>query len=220
VPLRLNDRWSMDFVADTFGASRRLRILAINDDCCRENLCLLADTSISGVRVARKLDALVRLYGKPACIVSDNGTEFTSRAILRWASENKVEWHYIDPGKPQQNAFIESFNGSLRDELLNEELFDSLADARRKLAMWRYDYNSVRPHSSLQNRTPRISIRPTLVMTAGPTGGRSPALPSASGASARRSLGSGSRKPFAGRGSFLWRLRRPPCPPRRRLFGP
>jgi len=159
VPLRPNDRWSMDFVADTFGASRRLRILAINDDCCRENLCLVGDTSISGVRVARELDTLVRLYGKPACIVSDNGTEFTSRAILRWASENRVEWHDIDPGKPQQNAFIESFNGSLRDELLNEELFDSLADARRKLAVWRYDYNNVRPHSSLQNRTPAQARR-------------------------------------------------------------
>ena len=154
VPLRPNDRWSMDFVADTFGASRRLRILAINDDCCRENLCLVGDTSISGARVARELDALVRLHGKPACIVSDNGTEFTSRAILQWASENRVEWHYIDPGKPQQNGFIESFNGSLRDELLNEEMFDSLADARRKLAVWRYDYNHTRPHSSLQNRTP------------------------------------------------------------------
>lgn len=174
VPLRPNDRWSMDFVADTFGASRRLRILAINDDACRENLCLLGDTSISGARVARELDTLVRLYGKPACIVSDNGTEFTSRAILKWASENRIEWHYIDPGKPQQNAFIESFNGSLRDELLNEELFDSLADARRKLAVWRYDYNNVRPHSSLGNRTPaRISNRQTLVMTAGSPGGRS-----------------------------------------------
>ncbi|HET9629704.1 MAG TPA: IS3 family transposase [Novosphingobium sp.] len=159
VPLRPNDRWSMDFVADTFGASRRLRVLAINDDCCRENLCLVGDTSISGVRVARELDTLVRLYGKPACIVSDNGTEFTSRAILKWASENRVEWHYIDPGKPQQNAFIESFNGSLRDELLNEELFDSLADARRKLAVWRYDYNNVRPHSSLGNRTPAQARR-------------------------------------------------------------
>ncbi|MEW6374159.1 IS3 family transposase [Sphingobium indicum] len=159
VPLRPNDRWSMDFVADTFGASRRLRILAINDDACRENLCLLGDTSISGARVARELDTLVRLYGKPACIVSDNGTEFTSRAILKWASENRIEWHYIDPGKPQQNAFIESFNGSLRDELLNEELFDSLADARRKLAVWRYDYNNVRPHSSLGNRTPAQARR-------------------------------------------------------------
>ena len=159
VPLRPGDRWSMDFVSDTFGASRKFRILAINDDCCRENLCLIGDTSISGARVARELDTLVRLYGKPACIVSDNGTEFTSRAILEWAGKNKVEWHYIDPGKPQQNGFIESFNGSLRDELLNEELFDSLADARRKLAVWRYDYNNVRPHSSLGNRTPAQARR-------------------------------------------------------------
>ncbi|AUQ56332.1 putative transposase (plasmid) [Phaeobacter piscinae] len=150
-----NQRWSLDFLADSFGASRKFRILAVNDDCCRENLCLAADTSISGERVARELDALVRIYGKPACIVSDNGTEFTSRAILKWADRNGVDWHYIDPGKPQQNAFIESFNGSLRDELLNEELFDTLDDARRKLALWRYDYNNVRPHSSLGNRTPK-----------------------------------------------------------------
>ena len=104
--------------------------------------------------MARELDALVRIYGKPVCIVSDNGTEFTSRAILKWAGDNEVDWHYIDPGKPQQNGFIESFNGSLRDELLNEEIFDSLDDARRKLALWRYDYNNVRPHSSLGNQTP------------------------------------------------------------------
>ena len=156
MPLALvpNQRWSLDFVADTFGASRRFRILAVMDDCCRESLCLIADTSISGARVARELDALVRVYGKPACIVSDNGTEFTSRAILKWAEQNDVAWHYIDPGKPQQNAFIESFNGSLRDELLNEEIFDTLDDARRKLALWRYDYNAVRPHSSLANQTP------------------------------------------------------------------
>jgi len=133
--LRPNQRWSLDFVSDTFGASRKFRILAVNDDCCRENLCLMADTSISGARVARELDTLVRLYGKPASIVSDNGTEFTSRAILKWANDNEVDWHYIDPGKPQQNAFIESFNGSLRDELLNEELFDTLDDARRHLAL-------------------------------------------------------------------------------------
>ena len=114
VPLRPNQRWSLDFLSDTFGACRKFRILAVNDDCCRENLCLVADTSISGARVARELDALVRIYGKPACIVSDNGTEFTSKAILKWANDNKVEWHYIDPGKPQQNGYIESFNGSLR----------------------------------------------------------------------------------------------------------
>ncbi|WP_298856196.1 IS3 family transposase [uncultured Ruegeria sp.] len=157
--LRPGERWSLDFLSDTFGASRRFRILAVNDDCCRENLCLMADTSISGARVARELDALVRIYGKPASIVSDNGTEFTSRAILKWANDNGVEWHYIDPGKPQQNAFIESFNGSLRDELLNEEMFDSLDDARRKLALWRYDYNNVRPHSSLGNQTPAEARR-------------------------------------------------------------
>jgi len=154
-----NQRWSLDFVADTFGASRKFRILAVNDDCCRENLCLMADTSISGTRVARELDVLVRLYGKPASIVSDNGTEFTSRAILKWANDNDVDWHYIDPGKPQQNAFIESFNGSLRDELLNEELFDTLDDARRKLALWRYHYNNIRPHSSLGNKTPAEARR-------------------------------------------------------------
>jgi putative transposase len=97
------------------------------------------------------LDKLVWLYRKSASIVSNNGTEFTSRAILSWASENRVAWHYIDSGKPQQNAFIESFNGSLRDKLLNEEIFDSLADARHKLAVWRYDFNNVRPHLSLGN---------------------------------------------------------------------
>lgn len=159
VALWPGERWSLDFVSDTFGASRKFRMLAVNDDCCRENLCLTADTSISGARVARELDALVRAYGQRACIVSDNGTEFTSRAILKWAGDNDVDWHYIDPGKPQQNAFIESFNGSLRDELLNEEIFDTLDDARRKLALWRYDYNTVRPHSSLANQTPAKARR-------------------------------------------------------------
>lgn len=116
--LRPGEGWSLDFLSDTFGASRRFRILAVNYDCCRENLYLVADTSSSGARVVRKLDALVRIYGKPKSIVS--GTEFTSRAILKWPSENDVDRHYIDPWKPQQNVFIESFNGSLRDELLNE----------------------------------------------------------------------------------------------------
>ena len=148
---RPNQRWSLDFVSDTFGASRRFRILAVIDDCCRENLCLVADTSISGARVA----ITFRQFFFPTCY----GTEFTSRAILKWADDNDVNWHYIDPGKPQQNAFIESFNGSLRDELLNEELFDTLDDARRKLALWRYDYNNVRPHSSLGNQTPAQARR-------------------------------------------------------------
>jgi|TARA_B110000908_G_C10115743_1_gene385190 putative transposase len=101
VALRPGERWSLDFVSDTFDASRKFRMLAVNDDCCREKLCLMADTSISGARVARELDALVRVYGKPACIVSDNSTEFISRAILKWTGDNDVDWHYIDPGKPQ-----------------------------------------------------------------------------------------------------------------------
>ena len=106
VALHPGERWSLDFVSDTFGASRKFRMLAVNDDCCRENLCLMADTSISGARVAREMDAFVRSYGKPSCIVSDNGTELTNRAILKWAGDNKVDWHYIDRGKPQQNAFL------------------------------------------------------------------------------------------------------------------
>jgi putative transposase len=159
IPNRPNVRWSLDFVSDTFGASRKFRILAVNDDCTRENLGLIADTSLSGARVARELTAMIRIYGKPHCIVSDNGTEFTSTAILKWASDTGVAWHYIDPGKPQQNGLIESFNGSLRDECLNEEIFDSLADARQKLALWRYDYNNVRPHSSLGNLTPAEARR-------------------------------------------------------------
>ncbi|WP_277018243.1 integrase core domain-containing protein, partial [Paracoccus hibiscisoli] len=106
------------------------------------------------------------------------GTEFTSKAILKWANDNKVEWHYIDPGKPQQNGYLESFNGSLRDECLNEEIFDSLDDARRKIAIWRYDYNTVRPHSSLGNLTP-LEARRTLALTEGSAPGELALKPSA-----------------------------------------
>ena len=102
--------WSLDLVSDTFGACNKFPMLAVNDDCCCENLCLMADTSISGARVAHKLIAHVRIYGKPTCIASDNGTEFTSPAIQKWAGDNDVDWHYIDPGKPQQKGFIERFN--------------------------------------------------------------------------------------------------------------
>jgi putative transposase len=159
VPARPNDRWSLDFLSDVIESGRRFRILAVIDDCTRECLALIADTSLSGRRVARELDGLIRLYGKPATIVSDNGTELTSRAILEWQNETGVAWHYIAPGKPTQNAYIESFNGRLRDELLNEEIFGSLADARRKLAIWRYDYNTVRPHSALDGDTPTHARR-------------------------------------------------------------
>jgi putative transposase len=110
---------------------------------------LVADTSISGIRVARELDRLLVVHGKPGTIVSDNGTELTSNAILHWADAHKVAWNYIAPGKPMQNAFAESFIGRLRDELLNETLFRSLPHARAILEAWRADYNTKRPHSRL-----------------------------------------------------------------------
>jgi len=156
IPEWPNDRWSLDFVADQFIDGRRLRILVVVDDCTRECLALIADTSISGVRVARELDRLRGERGKPKTIVSDNGTELTSNAILRWADDHKIAWHYIAPGKPVQNAFAESFIGRLRDELLNETLFRSLAHTRAALEAWRADYNSERPHSRLGWMSPAI----------------------------------------------------------------
>ena len=115
---------------------------------------MVADTSLSGARVGRELDRLIAERGKPGMIVSDNGSELTSNAILLWADTNKVDWHYIAPGKPMQNAFIESFNGRLRDELLNETLFSTLQQARIALGRWRSDYNGSRPHSRLSWQTP------------------------------------------------------------------
>jgi putative transposase len=160
LPQGPNQRWSLDFVSDTLTDGRRLRILAVVDDFTRECLCLVADTSISGKRVARELDALIARRGKPLTVVSDNGTELTSMAILTWSQDHQVAWHYIAPGKPQQNAFVESFNGRLRDECLNETLFTSLAHARAVLAAWQRDYNEVRPHSALGGQTPASIMLP------------------------------------------------------------
>ena len=154
IPQGCNQRWSLDFVSDAFACGRRFRILAVVDDFTRECLALIADTSISGLRVARELDWAIAERSRPAMVVSDNGTELTSMAILRWSKERDVEWHYIAPGKPTQNAFVESFNGRLRDECLNETLFTSMAQARAVLAAWRQDYNTIRPHSKLGGLTP------------------------------------------------------------------
>ena len=156
VPQWPNDRWSLDFASDQFIDGRRMRILVVVDDCTHECLALVPDTSISGIRVARELDRLLVAHGKPKTIVSDNGTELTSNAILRWADDHKVEWHYIAPGKPEQNAFAESFIGRLRDELLNETLFRSLPHASAALDAWRSDYNHDRPHSRLGWLSPAI----------------------------------------------------------------
>jgi putative transposase len=155
IPLFANQRWSLDFVSDQMTDGRRFRILTVIDNCTRECLGLVADTSLSGRRVARELDAIILRRGRPETIISDNGTEYTSNAILAWADDAGVGWHYIAPGKPQQNGFNESFNGRLRDELLNETLFRSLPHARAVLEIWRRDYNETRPHSKLGWLTPQ-----------------------------------------------------------------
>ncbi|MGA9207917.1 MAG: IS3 family transposase [Terriglobales bacterium] len=154
VEAKPNARWSLDFVHDQLACGRRFRILNIVDEVTRECLAAIPDISISGKRVARELTMLVAWRGKPRMIVSDNGTEFTSNAILGWTKEHKVEWHYIAPGKPMQNGYIESFNGRMRDELLNESLFLDLDQARQIIAAWVTDYNTTRPHSSLGYKTP------------------------------------------------------------------
>jgi putative transposase len=153
LPLTINQRWSLDFVSDTLSEGRRFRILCVVDDFSRECLATVVDTSLSGVRVVRELDRLTLERATPKTIVSDNGTELTSVAVLRWAID-RVQWHYIQPGKPIQNAFIESFNSKLRDECLNEHAFLSLAEARAIIEEWRDDYNHLRPHSSLGALTP------------------------------------------------------------------
>jgi putative transposase len=152
LPQGANQRWSMDFVSDTLTDGRRFRILAVVDDFTRECRRLVADTSLSGMRVVRELDRLVARRGRPLGCVSDNGTELTSLALLQWSQDTGIDWHYIAPGKPQQNAFIESFNGRLSDELLNEVLLTSLVHTRAALAEWMIDYQ--RPHSKLGWLTP------------------------------------------------------------------
>jgi putative transposase len=154
IPQGPNQRWSLDFASDALTDGRRFRILIVVDDFTRECLTLVADTSLGGLRVARELDAIIAVRGQPVACVSDNGTELTGTAIQRWSQDRRIGWHYIAPGKPQQNAFAESFIGRLRDECLNETLFSSLAHAREALIEWKDDYNNVRPHSSLGNLAP------------------------------------------------------------------
>ena len=154
VPDRPNERWSLDFVHDAFTDSRRFRVLAVVDDYSRECLALIADTSLSGIRVTRELDMIIRHRGRPRTIISDNGTELTSMAVLKWCQDTRVDWHYIAPGKPTQNAFVESFLGRFRDELLNETLFSSLDAAREAINLWKEEYNRHRTHSSLGSITP------------------------------------------------------------------
>jgi putative transposase len=135
--------------------------LCVIDDYSRECVALVADTSLSGARVGCELDtAIMELMAKPITVVSDNGTELTSMAILKWSKDRKVDWHHTAPGKPTQNALLESFNGRLRAECLKETLFSSLAQVRAVLAAWRDDYNAVRPWAGAPPSKPQNKLYP------------------------------------------------------------
>ena len=156
VPLAVNERWSMDFVSDQLASGRRFRVLNIVDDYSRECVAQVVDTSISGSYVARCLDRVIEARGKPTAITCDNGPEFTSKAMFFWARDRQVDLQFIQPGKPTQNAFVESFNGKFRDSSLNQHWFKDLEEARSTIEEWRQHYNLVRPHSSLGYVPPAI----------------------------------------------------------------
>ena len=153
-PTRPNERWSMDFVSARLADGRWFRTLTVLDVYTRESVALVADRSLTGVKVAAALTPLVAQRGAPDAITVDNGSEFVSRAMDAWAYAHDVRLDFIRPGKPVENAFIESFNGRLRDECLNAHVFASTIEAQCVLDAWRHDYNHVRPHSALHDRTP------------------------------------------------------------------
>jgi putative transposase len=154
VPRQANERWSIDFVHDQLGDGRRIRILCIVDEYSRVCVGQLLDTSISGERLTRFLDQLKRERGLPKTIVLDNGPEMTSKAMAFWSQQHGVTLDFIQPGKPTQNAFIESFIARFRDSCLNQQWFRDLNDARSIISTWRKHYNEVRPHSSLGYQPP------------------------------------------------------------------
>lgn len=154
LPTAANQRWSLDFVHDQLADSRRIKVLNIVDDYSRVCVGQLVDFSISGARMARCLDDLAQTRGLPRRIVMDNGPEMTSKAMFMWSQRTGVKLHFIQPGKPTQNAFVESFNGRFRDGCLNQQWFQTLEDARQIVEDWREHYNLVRPHSSLNYRSP------------------------------------------------------------------
>jgi len=153
-PSRLNERWTMDFMSDVLAGGKRFRILNVVESLSREALASEVDTSLPALRVIRALEEVALERGYPRRIVVDNGSEFRSMALDAWAYERGVELEFIQPGKPIQNAVVESFNGRMRDELLNQHWWRTLDEARRAIADYREDYNHVRPHSSLGNQTP------------------------------------------------------------------
>ena len=156
LPERRNQRWSMDFVQDGLADGRRIRVLTLVDNYSRECLALEVGTSLPGAKVAQVLEQVISVRGAPKTIVVDNGPGFAGKAL-----------HFIEPGKPVQNAYIESFNGKFRDECLNEHWFNSVTEAKAIVEAWRQDYNTVRPHSSLGNRTPEQAVREDMPLAAG-----------------------------------------------------
>jgi len=156
---RPDQRWSMDFVSDALDTGRRFKVLTIVDDYSRECPALEVDTSLNGKRVVQVLERLAALRGLPEVITVDNGPEFSGKTLDEWAYKNKVRLNFIRPGKPVENAYIESFNGKFRDECLNENRFVSLQQTRQIIETWRKDYNEVRPHSSLNDLTPQEFAR-------------------------------------------------------------
>lgn len=151
---RANQCWALDFVSDALANGRKIRLLTVVDVHTRESLKIAVDYSLNGESVLSLLEELLRERGKPEIILSDNGTEFTSNKVTRWQKEKKISWEYIEPGKPYQNGSVESFNGKLRDECLNEHWFLSLEEAKEIIEKWRNHYNEKRPHSSLGGLTP------------------------------------------------------------------
>jgi putative transposase len=153
-PMRANETWTMDFLQDALASGRKVRTLSIEDAYTREMLAIEVDTSLPSLRVVRVLEKLRQHRALPVRIVIDHGTEFTSKVLDQWAYENKVTLHFITPGRPMENGYIESFHGKFREECLNEHWFLNLDDARETIEAWRIDYNRVRPHSSLGYLTP------------------------------------------------------------------
>ena len=153
-PGRANEVWSMDFVFDRIGSGRMLKLLVITDDATHEAVAIVPEHTIGGDHLTRILDGICSQRGKPAVIRSDNGPEFTGKAMLTWAHRHGIALRLIEPGKPNQNAYVESFNGRLRDECLNEHWFMSLAHARAVIEAWRREYNEERPKRSLGGLTP------------------------------------------------------------------
>jgi putative transposase len=158
-PKQAGQRYSMDFMSDSLATGRSFRTLNIVDDYTRECLAIEVDTSLPGERVARVLDRLIKSGRKPEVIVVDNGPEFAGKVLDTWAVRNKVQLRFIDPGKPIQNAYIESFNARLRDECLNQHWFVSMEEVRLVIEAWREDYNRQRPHGSLDYQTPEEFAR-------------------------------------------------------------